>query len=223
MEEEAEESKWQDRINSGFDRLVAFASTELDKRRRSTEGNESCNTSPDSGIGHGDPPPLTITLPPNKQSIKLNPKTKPAIFKIPANKNKNLSNSPITDQSNDETGPPRTPSPSSPPSLPVSYSPEFPIIQDKSPNPALLKYQRHTEERKSKPDQHFKKKFYYREQWRDDWQKQNDDPIEPVRDKFKPKGKDWNWQKDHHPEFVQGQIINCDWNQSHDKFGNWKN
>ncbi|KRT78750.1 hypothetical protein AMK59_6510 [Oryctes borbonicus] len=37
VEEEAEESRWQDRISSGFDRLVAFASTELDKRRRSTE------------------------------------------------------------------------------------------------------------------------------------------------------------------------------------------
>ncbi|XP_073994483.1 DOT1 like histone lysine methyltransferase grappa isoform X2 [Rhodnius prolixus] len=44
--------KWQDKISSGFDRLVAFASTELDKRRRSTDGGVSCNTSPDSGIGH---------------------------------------------------------------------------------------------------------------------------------------------------------------------------
>ncbi|XP_057339475.1 histone-lysine N-methyltransferase, H3 lysine-79 specific-like isoform X3 [Microplitis mediator] len=42
------EADWQDRISSGFDRLVAFASTELDKRRRSTEG---VNTSPDSGLG----------------------------------------------------------------------------------------------------------------------------------------------------------------------------
>lgn len=42
------ETDWQDRISSGFDRLVAFASTELDKRRRSTEG---VNTSPDSGLG----------------------------------------------------------------------------------------------------------------------------------------------------------------------------
>ncbi|XP_017782818.1 PREDICTED: histone-lysine N-methyltransferase, H3 lysine-79 specific-like isoform X2 [Nicrophorus vespilloides] len=40
VEEEGEESKWQDKISSGFDRLVAFASTELDKRRRSTEGND---------------------------------------------------------------------------------------------------------------------------------------------------------------------------------------
>ena len=57
--------KWQDKISSGFDRLMSFASTELDKRRRSTEGASqrggdsaaSCNTSHDSGIGHGDPPP----------------------------------------------------------------------------------------------------------------------------------------------------------------------
>ncbi|KAK9497800.1 hypothetical protein O3M35_003722 [Rhynocoris fuscipes] len=46
--------KWQDKISSGFDRLVAFASTELDKRRRSTDGGLSCNTSPDSGIGQCD-------------------------------------------------------------------------------------------------------------------------------------------------------------------------
>lgn len=53
------ETDWQDRISSGFDRLVAFASTELDKRRRSTEG---VNTSPDSGLGSDSvvlgPPPI---------------------------------------------------------------------------------------------------------------------------------------------------------------------
>lgn len=70
VEEEAEESKWQDRISTGFDRLVAFASTELDKRRRSTEGSDSCNTSPDSGIGHGDPQPPVITMVPGKQDLK---------------------------------------------------------------------------------------------------------------------------------------------------------
>ncbi|XP_046599182.1 histone-lysine N-methyltransferase, H3 lysine-79 specific isoform X1 [Neodiprion lecontei] len=51
------EADWQDRITSGFDRLVAFASTELDKRRRSTEG---VNTSPDSGLGSDS----TVTGPP---------------------------------------------------------------------------------------------------------------------------------------------------------------
>ncbi|KAJ8673459.1 hypothetical protein QAD02_004721 [Eretmocerus hayati] len=53
------EVDWQDQISSGFDRLMAFASTELDKRRRSTEG---VNTSPDSGLGSDSvvlgPPPI---------------------------------------------------------------------------------------------------------------------------------------------------------------------
>lgn len=111
----------------------------------------------------------------------------------------------MVDQVGDEVGPPRTPSPSSPPNLQVSYSPEIP----KSPNhlnPALLKYQRHTEDKKHKPDQHFKKKFYYREQWRDDaWQKGNEDRSEMIRDKFKPKGKDWGWNKEHASEYAGGQ------------------
>lgn len=51
-----DETHWQDRVSSGFDRLVAFASTELDKTRRSidtdTAPSISCNTSPDSGITH---------------------------------------------------------------------------------------------------------------------------------------------------------------------------
>ncbi|XP_055387749.1 histone-lysine N-methyltransferase, H3 lysine-79 specific isoform X2 [Condylostylus longicornis] len=51
-----DETGWQDRISSGFDRLVAFASTELDKTRRSIDNDTapsiSCNTSPDSGIAH---------------------------------------------------------------------------------------------------------------------------------------------------------------------------
>lgn len=66
------DTKWRARISSGFDRLVAFASTELDKRRRSSEevvsGAETlsgsshhqiaddvtpaADTSPDSGIGN---------------------------------------------------------------------------------------------------------------------------------------------------------------------------
>ncbi|KAJ3639303.1 hypothetical protein Zmor_002668 [Zophobas morio] len=166
VEEEGEESKWQDRISSGFDRLVAFASTELDKRRRSTEGNDSCNTSPDSGIGHGDLPPSSITVAPAKQALKLNPNSKPSLFKMP---NKIYLESPPIGEGNDD-GPPRTPSPSSLSNVPLDYSPEPPNeLSQPRLNPALLKYQR--EDKKVKPDQHYKKKFYYREQWRDDsWQ-----------------------------------------------------
>uniref|UniRef100_A0A4Y0BGF2 Uncharacterized protein n=1 Tax=Anopheles funestus TaxID=62324 RepID=A0A4Y0BGF2_ANOFN len=53
-----DESSWHDRVSSGFDRLVAFASTELDKTRRSNEdvppSSASCTTSPDSGINQSD-------------------------------------------------------------------------------------------------------------------------------------------------------------------------
>ncbi|KAF5285705.1 hypothetical protein FQA39_LY16511 [Lamprigera yunnana] len=222
VEEEAEESKWQDRISSGFDRLVAFASTELDKRRRSTEG-DSCNTSPDSGIGHGDPPPATISLPPTKQMMKLNSIPKPSLLKS-SNKALNIENSPSAEQ-NDESGPPRTPSPSSP-NLSVRFSPKLPNPVEKSPtqlNPALLKYQRHTEDKKQKPDQHYKKKFFYREQCRNDlWQKRND--FVSVKDKFKPKGKDWDWNKDRSVNCAHTEQTNSDWKQTRQKqYQRWTN
>ncbi|XP_067001599.2 histone-lysine N-methyltransferase, H3 lysine-79 specific [Anabrus simplex] len=127
--------KWQDKISSGFDRLMSFASTELDKRRRSTEGASprggdsaaSCNTSPDSGIGHGDPPPPPPSLPlssSKKRSVgdlgSLSPGLKmPKLFKTPPNKpspdqigrdSPPILEPPLID---DTIGPPRTPSPSS--------------------------------------------------------------------------------------------------------------
>jgi len=155
-EEDPMEEKWQDKISSGFDRLVAFASTELDKRRRSTDGTESCNTSPDSGIEHGLGD--THIVGPSKPPLKLHPK--PTIFKMPVSKNY-LETSSILDQGPDESGPPRTPSPTSPNPYNIHFSPE-PVKSPTRLNPALLKYQRYPEEKKKKPDVHFKKKFYYR-------------------------------------------------------------
>lgn len=219
MEEEGEDSKWQDRISSGFERLVAFASTELDKRRRSTEGNDSCNTSPDSGIGHGDPPIPTISVAQNKQSIKLNPNSKGKFFKIPAYKKYTESPS-ILEQSSDELGPPRTPSPISPANATVNYSPDVQINVERTLNPALLKYQRHTEEKKPKPDQHFKKKFYYREQWRDEMWRKPEERQETVKDKFKPKGKEWNWHNNQNDYNLQNS--NEEWIQNNEQYS-WKN
>ncbi|XP_046998857.1 histone-lysine N-methyltransferase, H3 lysine-79 specific isoform X1 [Schistocerca americana] len=139
--------KWQDKISSGFDRLMSFASTELDKRRRSTEGSSpragdvaaSCNTSPDSGIGHGDPPQLPSTLPntsTKKRSLEVGgsspgPKM-PRLFKTPTSKpspdRAGRDSPPVLEPPlvEDTAGPPRTPSPSSadePP--PVSTGPSF--------------------------------------------------------------------------------------------------
>ena len=46
--------KWQDEINSGFDRLVAYA-TEVDKRRKSTDSSNNSPVRPNSGLsGHDD-------------------------------------------------------------------------------------------------------------------------------------------------------------------------
>lgn len=49
IDDNDDESHWQDRVSSGFDRLVAFASIELTKSRRSIEDGAP-STSPDSGI-----------------------------------------------------------------------------------------------------------------------------------------------------------------------------
>lgn len=138
------EEDWQDRISTGFDRLVAFASTELDKRRRSTEG---VNTSPDSGLG--------------SDSVVLG--------------------QPPTAPSPDEAlGPPRTPSPGSP--HPTN------IPNGGHHNTSVpLKYQRHPDPERH----HFKKKFYHR-----DWN--NTTNSNPGSSKFRPKGKDWDWNQSAH-------------------------
>ncbi|KAG7203020.1 hypothetical protein KM043_010146 [Ampulex compressa] len=130
------EADWQDRISSGFDRLVAFASTELDKRRRSTEG---VNTSPDSGLGSDS----AITGPP-----------------------------PIVPSPDEALGPPRTPSPTSP------RPPNLPNSNASGTSSVPLKYQRQPDPERH----HFKKKFFHR-----DWNNSG------STSKFRPKGKDWDW------------------------------
>lgn len=132
-------NKWQDKISSRFDSLVAFASTELDKRRRSTEGASpradvlSCNTSPDSGIGREMPAPVPAPPPEPRAASPVKGDASPAA-KLTRSAIKAVraseegSNSPIpatvevkateaiSDEEDEllECGPPRTPSPSIP-------------------------------------------------------------------------------------------------------------
>jgi hypothetical protein len=77
--------KQQKKIDSIFESIVSFASSELrelDKRRRSTEGAsprgdpQSCNTSPDSGIGREIPAPLPAPPPP--EPVASSPVKSPA-------------------------------------------------------------------------------------------------------------------------------------------------
>lgn len=104
--EEVEETKWQDRIAFRFDQIVSFASTAMeDKRRRSTEDGTGCNTSPDSGIGHGDTP-----VPPRVAPPALSP----AGERAPADTSPAPESPPI-EPPLEMTLPPRTPSPCSPP------------------------------------------------------------------------------------------------------------
>ncbi|XP_052123471.1 uncharacterized protein LOC127749431 [Frankliniella occidentalis] len=210
--------EWKDKISSQFDRLVAFASTELDKRRRSTEGaspragetTASCNTSPDSGIGHGEP------LPPALSKM-------PRLFKTPPAKASPERDSPPVleaPHTADRAGVARTPSPSSPvPNAPFSpapldgpYSPVNATLPghgkdrqaSSSATSVPLKYQRS----ESLSSQHFKKKFFqHRESWNPSSSASpsnnghssthnsasNNSNAWHHKGKFRPKGKDWEW------------------------------
>lgn len=219
LDDEDKGDKWQDKISSGFDRLVAFASTELDKRRRSTEGDSaaSCNTSPDSGIGHGEPPPTNVVVNLGKkrqqvqEPVANSPGPKmPRLFKTPpAKASPGRDSPPVLDPplAIDVAGVPRTPSPSSPPPLTIDmfspapldgpYSPISAATEDTAaptsppslPPSVPLKYQR--PEPGEKKAHHFKKKFFHRENW-----DAYDDPAGGQKGKFRPKGKDWNWGSD---------------------------
>lgn len=98
------ETDWQDRISSGFDRLVAFASTELDKRRRSTEG---VNTSPDSGLGLDTavigPPPIV----PSPDDALGPPRTPSPLSPRPTNSSNNSSTSTVPLKYQRQTDPER--------------------------------------------------------------------------------------------------------------------
>ncbi|KAK6624551.1 hypothetical protein RUM44_011410 [Polyplax serrata] len=196
LDDEDKGDKWQDKISSGFDRLVAFASTELDKRRRSTEGESttSCNTSPDSGIGHGDPPPANVMLRPGKKCLSIvdnlesshspGPKM-PRLFKTPpAKASPGRDSPPVLDPPLviDIANVPRTPSPSSPPPLTIDtfspapldgpYSPISASTDDQTAPPISppslppsVPLKYQRPENLGKKAQHYKKKFCHREHW----------------------------------------------------------
>lgn len=190
--EEVEESKWQDRIAFRFDQIVSFASTAMeDKRRRSTEEGASCNTSPDSGIGHGDPPLPNIAIGSQKHLPDpltcISPSKSTRSFKSPTIKSSPTLESPPIEAPIELPPPIRTPSPANLPAL----SPPVPLSSTVAPQSgstpqAPLKYQR---QEKLPHAHHFKKKFFHREQW-GGWQV---DTLHRHQKKFRPKGKDWDW------------------------------
>lgn len=193
--------------------MVAFASTELDKTRRSIEEagpSNSCNTSPDSGITHSDGRTFLssssssshLELPmvvrgglyhhhhqsQHASSGLLKTTTVPIIKSSPAGE--------AIEQ------PPRTPSPSetsdSPPIIFNHHAPQVAVTNNlKIP----LKYQR----QKITSEKHFKKKFRERnwEEYEDSYareasvdQEQETSRHKHKTAKFRPKGKDWHWDNE---------------------------
>lgn len=180
-----DESHWQDRVSSGFDRLVAFASTELDKTRRSIE-DVSCNTSPDSGINNSDGRHFLSSSSSSSQ-IDLHPKAPEQI------------ESPPLSESGQNDNLPKTPSPTA---SPVIYSSNSSHHQSLSSIP--LKYQRQSKSSSSAAasEKHYKKKFRERT-WEYDFDDGNmemevnhQQQQHHKSSKFRPKGKGWGWNSE---------------------------
>ncbi|XP_071522598.1 histone-lysine N-methyltransferase, H3 lysine-79 specific isoform X2 [Panulirus ornatus] len=215
--------KWQDKINSGFDKLVAFAS-EVDKRRKSTEG-----TSPrqegfaSPRCNERRPPP--ITEPPHclereaatfrgrqeeEEVIRSSDPTGPPPYS--PHSPPRLSPSPIPDgrppTPQSPRPPVRTPPISSPPPTPSpdrcgGESPSlYPPRGGETPPylPPELETTRLVSPITSPTEHgiyhhHFKKKFYHKEQMSSiDVDHHHHHHNNTHHGKFRPKGKNWQWR-----------------------------
>lgn len=206
-----DESHWQDRVSSGFDRLVAFASIELTKSRRSIEDGAP-STSPDSGINQSSDGRTFLSS--SSSSSQMDGPTNLLRTVVPIMKTSPaevLESPPPPDM-------PRTPSPSSsPPPIYSAQSPFDPYMMhnngdekqysnayhNDAPEPNLkipLKYQRQSK------SVSYKKKF---RTWEYDEGANvgENDSLDDYNDinhlhkssKFRPKGKNWrNHENDTH-------------------------
>lgn len=201
----------QENLDTTFTRLFSFAVSEVDKRRRSTEGASprgntlSCNTSPDSGIGRELPVPSSAISEPSKSPVKGSVSPNPMLPRLPkkaavvlkpveeeevvlaapilppANATSNLPEE--EDELLEGEGPPRTPSPSNerPASNPAAPAPAGSCSPGEKPP---------SPEPTTKD--HFKKKF--KDHWSRDESSSN---PQSAASRFRPKGKDFSWQQGH--------------------------
>lgn len=211
-----DESHWQDRVSSGFDRLVAFASIELTKTSRRSIEDGAPSTSPDSGINQSSDGRTFLSS--SSSSSQLDAPTNLLRTVVPIMKTSPaevLESPPPPDM-------PRTPSPSSSP--PRIYSAQSPYdsymmhnndeklnasnqyaFHNDAPEPNLkipLKYQRQSK------SVSYKKKFRTWEYDEDPNAGENDslddynDYHQPSKSsKFRPKGylpKGKVWKNDQH-------------------------
>lgn len=158
-----DESHWQDRVSSGFDRLVAFASTELDKTRRSIEDvggpQPSRSASPDSGI--------TQNVLSSTSSTSSTSQMESPMVVVHGNSHSHKATaipmakaSPSEAAVSEKSSPPQTPSPAASPNLAAA------MLRPGNGSPTLkipLKYQRQSKVK------HYKKKFRDRKWEYDDY------------------------------------------------------
>lgn len=202
-----DESHWQDRVSSGFDRLVAFASTELTKSRRSIE---EAAASPDSGINQSSSDCRTFLSSSSSSSQLDLPSIMSRTTMVPLIKSSPaevLDSPPLS-----EAELPRTPSPSTSP--PLMYVGKAITQQHLSENHLKipLKYQRQSKS-SSHHQKHYKKKFRERT-WEYDCDEsvggdsayQEADLSTHHKSKFRPKGKDWGWRSENHRNHDTDQI-----------------
>lgn len=196
--------------------MVAFASTELTKSRRSIEEgapSTSRNTSPDSGINHSSSDCRTF-LSSSSSSSHLDVPTN--LLRTSSNSILQIKSSPAEELDSPpfiEVGLPRTPSPSASPTLMYNSNRSNSTnqqqlnanntcqTQNNDKNLKIpLKYQRHHHQK------HYKKKFRERTWEEYDYDEsisggsvtENDSSTLHKSSKFRPKGKDWDWRSDHH-------------------------
>ncbi|XP_059607611.1 histone-lysine N-methyltransferase, H3 lysine-79 specific [Phlebotomus argentipes] len=169
-----DESHWQDRVRCGFDKLVAFASIELDKTRRSIE-EASLPSSKDASPHYGDAK--------SHHAPQMAPVQASSTSSLSVTTTESVATCDISPNFTEEMLP-HTPSPSLTP-------PPHSGLQQQLNIP--LKYQR-----QSRTEKHYKKKFRERK-WEfgieGDAAVQGEDASSSKqhKSKFRPKGKDWHW------------------------------
>lgn len=192
-------------MNSGFDRLVAFASTELDKRRSIEDvgPQQSRSASPDSGITQNVLSSTSSTSSTSQLESTMSVVNKMA--GIP------MAKASPSEAVSEKSSPPQTPSPAASPNLAAA------MMRPGSPTLKIpLKYQRQSKVK------HYKKKFRDRKWEYDEYGDASDvfvpaapmnmpvsnhsahPPVEELArtavqlktSKFRPKGKDWG--RSHH-------------------------
>uniref|UniRef100_A0A1L8DWJ1 Histone-lysine N-methyltransferase, H3 lysine-79 specific n=1 Tax=Nyssomyia neivai TaxID=330878 RepID=A0A1L8DWJ1_9DIPT len=182
-----DESHWQDRVRCGFDKLVAFASIELDKTRRSIE-EASLPSSKDGSPHYGDPKSTHHAA--HMATIKTS-----STSSLSVTTTESVATTCDISPNFTEEMLPHIPSPSLTPP-PTQQTIRGPTTSQQHLN-IPLKYQR-----QSRTEKHYKKKFRERK-----WEYGIEGEIEGhdgggpssklhKASKFRPKGKDWHWVPD---------------------------